>query len=1108
MASNKKYYSIYRFSFNKLLEYGKINKEKKVLVVNELCSEDAMDSKGNCQLFDQTIKALKIDDNDLAFKKIYINIDFSPYIYAGYSLAKKLKEIENGIQLFIDGELIQFLDFYKSNSMSKKSCVYYVNKEYKDIIDSRITFNLNKEELILSKWQAYSGLSISDATILEGFKLSEEEMIIIPDSEVTTNVECITAISVPLLTTILSSLEKSIKDKSNKVTYYKSKLNAFLNSKDLIRIQEEKETNKRIIFNRKHLINILNTYNSYKDKENNELLIIINKILKDYENFAELEKEDAISNKYSHSSKEVYWEKFHVANYPVTVNKFDGQGLVDINYAKEINDYLGDEIANYDNEEAIDNLISLIFNNTDDKAKKGYSYQIRLPFIKGMIHACDFKSFFKEKDISVIYGKTYDEQNPLKAYDINKVKIILTESQFKAYRVIKCIERNEDETPISAFFRMMNECDYELAISNLVPKDDTIINLNYQFISTIPFDEKELDELITINRDLYKEETSDSSLANKISKGNSIENDILLANEEFYCSSSTFLKQKEKNIKSLSKELLKIRIDCPGCRKILCADLLDLLYFSAFHNKNLNYDLPILNLTNFYAPNTEISHKRECVLLRNPHYSRNEIAVLKPMNECENNERIKYFSHLSGILMVNPMSLTAERLGGADYDGDTIALITTPNLEKTIDNLITKDNQMKYPVIIIPSIQSNKVLYTYENVIKCFENTFSSRVGLISNNAFYKSFNSYNKGNIDIKEEIPIYTILSGLEIDSAKKGVKPYLLSREENHLAKLFKDSNSYLSSLSPKLDLYKERLIKNKDNHILFKISNHIYNFINPYKYEESTKSASLINKTVEINNDILMALAIKYVYDNFKLTVREMNSFTFSKKNKNLINSTIEDNINYILYKKGFNDKSELLSALYTNDPTLTLSNYCKSKNKFHYLLNEDERKDYIINYLKIDDIPTDYLDLLCDFSNDGCYLLYLIILYNKTLHSVNLYENNFNEQLNKFINNTRIYKNSFGFELSNKDLRILKIHIKEIKEEFKDEIEAINHLTHRKYIDSITKKLYAILKDKSHQLDYKSCLSIIYNLLNDSIVFDIFGDHILKALINDEVKFNG
>ena len=172
-----------------------------------------------------------------------------------------------------------------------------------------------------------------------------------------------------------------------------------LNSKDFIRIQEEKETNKRIIFNRKHLINILNTYNSYKDKENNELLIIINKILKDYENFAELEKEDAISNKYSHSSKEVYWEKFHVANYPVTVNKFDGQGFVDINYAKEINDYLGDEIANYDNEEAIDNLISLIFNNTDDKAKKGYSYQIRLPFIKGMIHACDFKSFFKEKDI-------------------------------------------------------------------------------------------------------------------------------------------------------------------------------------------------------------------------------------------------------------------------------------------------------------------------------------------------------------------------------------------------------------------------------------------------------------------------------------------------------------------------------------------------------------------------------------------------------------------------------------------------------------------------------------------------------------------------------------
>ena len=28
------------------------------------------------------------------------------------------------------------------------------------------------------------------------------------------------------------------------------------------------------------------------------------------------------------------------------------------------------------------------------KEKKGYSFQIRLPFIKGVVHACNFKKFY------------------------------------------------------------------------------------------------------------------------------------------------------------------------------------------------------------------------------------------------------------------------------------------------------------------------------------------------------------------------------------------------------------------------------------------------------------------------------------------------------------------------------------------------------------------------------------------------------------------------------------------------------------------------------------------------------------------------------------------
>ena len=51
----------------------------------------------------------------------------------------------------------------------------------------------------------------------------------------------------------------------------------------------------------------------------------------------------------------------------------------------------------------------------------GYSFQIRLPFIKGIVHSCDFKRFFKEKNISQIYGLTYDG-NKKKLYNIESIK--------------------------------------------------------------------------------------------------------------------------------------------------------------------------------------------------------------------------------------------------------------------------------------------------------------------------------------------------------------------------------------------------------------------------------------------------------------------------------------------------------------------------------------------------------------------------------------------------------------------------------------------------------------------------------------------------------------
>ena len=48
-----------------------------------------------------------------------------------------------------------------------------------------------------------------------------------------------------------------------------------------------------------------------------------------------------------------------------------------------------------------------------------------------MVHSCDFKEFFKKKGVAKIKGLTFNSDDPYHEYDIDKLKLILTESQFK-----------------------------------------------------------------------------------------------------------------------------------------------------------------------------------------------------------------------------------------------------------------------------------------------------------------------------------------------------------------------------------------------------------------------------------------------------------------------------------------------------------------------------------------------------------------------------------------------------------------------------------------------------------------------------------------------------
>lgn len=193
------------------------------------------------------------------------------------------------------------------------------------------------------------------------------------------------------------------------------------------------------------------------------------------------------------------------------------------------------------------------------------------------------------------------------------------------------------------------------------------------------------------------------------------------------------------------------------------------------------------NSTTAYAPDAAYPENDRYTLLRNPHIARNEEAAVLPPDFI-GPLRQKYLSHLNYVIMVDSRTLIPERLGGADFDGDMIKTISDPLLNTCIarnyrDNDYDPFNyRSSIPLLKIPSVtpiirDANDWQARFETV----RSTFSTRIGQICNAAFDRSIVAYNENSSDeererLREDTEMLEILTGLEIDSVKSGIKPNL--------------------------------------------------------------------------------------------------------------------------------------------------------------------------------------------------------------------------------------------------------------------------------------------------------------------------------------------
>ena len=479
----------------------------------------------------------------------------------------------------------------------------------------------------------------------------------------------------------------------------------------------------------------------------------------------------------------------------IAITCFDGEGLISKEYARVVDEKLCGK-------------------------KVHTSFQIRMPYVKGMLHEVDFKDFLTlcgTDTITDLWGMEHS---------VRDVDVILTKSMFKGYGWLTASGMNWED--YRTVFRKYRHALYITNVSKEKPEQTT--ELNYQFLTTVSIQGDEFrpadlpdgwdhspetdernwltkqTELAYYNfcadesfrRNYFLEKFERVSWWERHQGKDQILAAVLKKNPHFI-NEPIYAKRLEAEADKIAEQYAVGRLIVAGDNRYLSGDLLDFLNClpvtktgtSKKANTFINFRWGLeLNHQNFFAPSAAYQSSHVCTLLRNPHIARNEEMQLYPL-EDRKNLHDQYLGHLTDVVMVGYTSLAAERLGGADYDGDMIKTISDPILNECVKRNIYHDpprprsvfsRSHNLPLLMIPTVQPQiRSADDWEARFETVRSTFSSRVGQICNAALDRSIIAYNE-NSDAEErercweETETLAILTGLEIDSAKSGIRPDL--------------------------------------------------------------------------------------------------------------------------------------------------------------------------------------------------------------------------------------------------------------------------------------------------------------------------------------------
>ena len=893
---------------------------------------------------------------------------------------------EKGIILQLDPHLqsIHYLPYHKSGSMGRQSVVSFIASQYKPILDEKLNFDLifENRKYTLSKLQAYQGLYFSSGRRIDGLGLNEKNVIVVGDYNKPNVTELYkTALSKSLLKEMINSICFDSQKESTwnyeilgSMIYSKQKSDKFINifelNKDFNIIKDHYQSSNESKTNIKNYLDTL-------DEDIKHIYISIQEKLIAFFDLKNLNDDEFIMlDKVNINSK---------------TNMFDGLGFIDKTFIEFINtEKLFKSLNNYH-----------------------YSIQIRMPFVKGILHAVDFSQWFEDQkvdSIKDIFGISHN---------VSEVKIILTQSQFKCLEWL--LVRFEDEIisgnreiPMKHYFEHFNRFDHALYITNTDSPEnedfDTI--LNYQILHTPALNRESFIKLLEKGNthyvdlstkrenqiEFFLKTTSIGDLLNESEVEQLDDLDILsyiLNKNQDFIYDQILQNRLAGYLKSLLKNMKIGRIKTEGEVRFLSGDLLELLVRITY---GVAYNSIAISLNDrFYAPSKYSRYKEDVnySILRNPHITSRELVLAKPIEKEKNTLREKYFSHLTGIIMLNSFADQMLAMQTADTDGDIVRIVANPIYNSAVlesnnrDSLVnTLYGSQIVQRLYFPSLKGIKKNPTFENLYESTVASFSTRIGIMSNYALTHSIIAYNENNPDIEKrdfhklEAEKMSFIISSEIDSVKSGKAPYFKGKSGKNNFIKFKNKieNNQVESIdfhfndtSPNLDYLKQN-------------SEKVLNRVKKIKQASTVSNKDVKIFDFEMFDDwksTLNASLLKEVSKRMIAFKDWDKTYRYSKNQKDFFSSTIVRTLYYILSIQ-YDDHSmpivleNLLTKLMTHDLDILISARDATINdKWHFLRDLNDKYDFVSKYLP--DIFNDLeLELIMNFNDGGHKILYLIL----------------------------------------------------------------------------------------------------------------------------------